>query len=70
MNDMRTCDLCGRSEPVTEMDVMLNPSIAVGYPIICGTDCFMLPMLSMPAYHKINSIRRNDDEYVWPPRRV
>ena len=49
---MNSCELCGRTEPVTESEVRLSPQLiyevmAGGMPVICGNDCHMLPLLSM-----------------------
>ena len=49
---MNRCELCGRTEPVTELEVLLSPQLiyevmAGWMPVICGNDCHMLPLLSM-----------------------
>ena len=49
---MNRCELCGRTEPVTESEVLLSPQLiyevmVYGMPVIFGNDCHMLPLLSM-----------------------
>ena len=57
------CELCGRTGPVTEMDLLVNPGLAMEYPLICGNDCYMLPMMTMPLYAKIlNLMEQYEDE--------
>ena len=52
------CELCGRTGPVTEMDLLENPYMAMGFPVICGNDCYMLPIMTMPLYAKILNLKQ------------
>ena len=56
------CELCGRSGPVMEMDLLVNPGLAMEYPVICGNDCYMLPMMTMPLYAKILNLMEQYEE--------
>ena len=56
------CELCGRTGPVTEMDLLENPGLAMEYPVICGNDCYMLPMMTMPLYAKILNLMEQYEE--------